>query len=155
MMSAYSRRWSEVGVSRGVLLGLFEIAGIPVVKEAGVQTSPHAIERADEFDLHYMQCGEEVCHYNFDPLLCEQDLGLLLRLLDLDWVWLNNPSPYSWVLIHSGWGPIVSRGWDVRRAVVAGIFQLAARRDRGFAKSARVESFQNRFVEDFAFDPRG
>lgn len=155
MMSAYTRRWSERGVSRNVLLRLFEIAGIPIVEETEGQISPHAIVRGNEWDLHYMVCGEDICHYNFDPLLRDYDLELLLRLLNLDWTWLDNRDCYSWVLIHSDWGVIVSRGWTVRRAIVAGIFQFASLRDRVPVKNTRVEEFRRRFDNEFAFDPRG
>lgn len=162
MMSAYRRRWSDHGVSRAVLLELFKIAGIPVVREAEGQTSPHAIERGDEFDLHYMVCGEDVCHFSFDPLLRDHDLELLLQLLNLDWQWLDNHDPYSWVLIHSDLGPVVSRGWNLKRAIVAGIFQFAAMRQKyeqdmiptTIIKDARVREFQKRFTNEFAFDPR-
>ena len=163
MISAYRRRWSDHGVSRAVLLGLFKIVGIPIVKEAEVRISPHATERGDEFDLHYMRCGEMVMHYDFYPLARDQDLEILMQLLNLEWQWLDNHDPYSWVLIHSDLGPIVSRGWNLKRAIVAGIFQFAAMRRKyeqdmvpaTVVKDARIEEFQKRFTNEFAFDPRG
>ena len=162
-MSAYRRIWSERGVSHEVLLALFEITGIPIVDKLESQISPHAVEGVDGFDLCYMQCGEWVLHYGFDPILRDQDLELLLRLLNLEWTWLDNHDAYSWVLIHSDLGPIISRGWNLKRAVVAGIFQFAARRRKyresmvpaTVVKDARIEEFQKRFTNEFAFDPRG
>lgn len=150
-------------MSRAVLLGLFEIAGIPVVEEAEVRIRPHAIERADEFDLCYLSNGDWILHYDFYPLARDQDLEILLQLLNLDWQWLDNRDSYSWVLIHSDLGPIVSKGWNLKRAIVAGIFQFAAMRRKyeqdmvpaTVVKATRVEEFQNHFTEQFAYDPRG
>lgn len=121
------------------------------MSEPEEQISPHATERVDGFDLCYMVCGEWVIHIDFDPLSRDQDLEILLRLLNLDYTWLDNHDCYSWVLIHSDLGPIVSKGWNLKRAVVAGIFQLGAIRDRIPVKNARVKDFQKRFTEEFAF----
>lgn len=163
MISAYRRRWDGRGASRKVLLALFKIAGIPIVKEAEERISPHLIERADEFDLCYLSNGDWVLHYDFYPLSRDKDLEILLQLLNLDWQWLDNQDCYSWTLIHSDLGPIISRGWNIKRAIVAGIFQFGAMRRKyqqsmvpaTIVKAERVEEFQKRFADEFAYDPRG
>lgn len=97
-------------------------------------------------------------HYDFYPLARDQDLEIILQLLNLDWIWLDNHDCYSWVLIHSDLGPIVSRGWNLKRSIVAGVFQYGAIRRKyqqnmtpaAAIKDTCVAEFKNRFADEFA-----